>query len=101
MSQRQDELRRRVKNSKKAIGHPHNIGMANSDGPNAEQARSQLPVLEGTHYEVLAYSMWADYHTPTVVKWAHGETDDFTNRRESMENQERALEYVEGDDGGA
>jgi len=98
MATRQTELRRRVQVSKEAIGHPHNIGLANSSMEGSEEAREKLPVVEGIHYEVLASSMWADYHTPTVVRWVHGPTDDFTDKRESMENQERALEYVEEND---
>jgi hypothetical protein len=48
-------------------------------------------VEEGRHYEVLSYTDWADLFIPTRVRWANGETDDFTdpavsdtNRRESI-----------------
>lgn len=95
MSVTDTETGRRVKVSKTVIGHPHNIGHAKSNTEGAEQAREKLPVIEGTHYEVLAHTTWADYFVPTIIKWAHGATDNFTDREKSLENRERAKEYVD------
>lgn len=55
---------------------------------------SELPVQEGTHYTVLASTLWGDYHVPTVVRWTHGATDSFTDRAESLENREQARQEV-------
>lgn len=97
MTSNYGEIRRRVRTSIDVIGHPHNIGMAKSNDPNAEQAREKLPVIEGEHYTVLAYTMWSDYHTPTVIRWTHGPTDDFSNREESLENRANAIVQADGE----
>lgn len=90
-----DKTRLRVKNSKAVLGSPHDITWANSDTDGAEEAKERLPVVEGEHYTVLASTMWGDYHVPTIVKWAHGETDTFTNKEKSLEHREKAKEAAE------
>jgi len=46
---------------------------------------------EGTHYEVLAYTDWADIFVPTIVTWRHGPTDDLTDLTTSKQHKETAL----------
>lgn len=53
------------------------------------------PVEEGKHYKVLAYTDWADQFIPTVIKWSHGEIDDFTDPQKSRENLDKALLQTE------
>lgn len=72
-----ETLNERVKTSYEIIGHP--------------QQRPR-PVEEGTHYEVLAYTDWADSLIPTVIEWCNGEVDDFTDPEKSRQNQAKALE---------
>lgn len=50
---------------------------------------------EGTHYEVLAYTDWADVFVPTVVKWSNGKVDSLTDRKQSITNAEEALRKVD------
>lgn len=67
----------RVSTSYDIIGHPQ---------------QASKPVEEGRHYEVLAYTDWADSMIPTVVKWRHGEIDDFTSPEKSRQNRATAIE---------
>jgi len=53
------ELSDRVALAKRLGMHPHLGG----DGAFAR-------LEEGAHYEVVAYTDWADYFVPTVVQWA-------------------------------
>jgi hypothetical protein len=76
------ELSDRIKLSYKALGHPQS-----SETPEVE---------EGVHYTVLAYTDWADLFIPTVIKWAHGETDDFTEPGKTLANFHKAIQFVEG-----
>lgn len=76
------ETAERVRNSRKVLGH-----VAHKRGTPMED---ELPVHEGEHYTVLAHTLWADYHVPTVVEWVHGATDSFTDLQESLDNQHRA-----------
>jgi len=72
-----ETLNERVKTSYEVIGHP--------------QQRTR-PVEEGKHYTVLAYTDWADSFIPTMIRWNHGELDDFTDLEKSRQNQAKALE---------
>jgi hypothetical protein len=76
----------RIEASHAALGHPHN---------DCEEFRHKLPVTEGTHYDVLAYTIWADYFTATVVEWHIGSctdvTDSFSDTERSMAYQNAAL----------
>lgn len=77
----------RVNNSTDVLGHPHIHHDSHPEDP---------PVSEGDEFDVLAYTMWGDYHVPTVVRWAHGEVDRFDDRDESFENRRRAKQEVDG-----
>jgi len=72
-------LGKRVNVSEDVLGHPFS---------------ARKPVKEGVHYEVLAYTDWADTFVPTMVRWNHGALDDFRNPAQSRLNQRRALEYA-------
>ena len=61
----------RVQTSYDVLGHPQS---------------SYKSAIEGTHFEVLAYTDWADQFVPTVVKWNTGVVDDFRDARESRFN---------------
>ena len=52
-------------------------------------------VSEGKHYEVLAYTDWADLFIPTVVKWANGEIDRFNDPAVTRNNRRESLQLVE------
>ncbi|RCU47905.1 hypothetical protein DU504_11745 [Haloplanus salinus] len=52
-------------------------------------------VSEGEHYEVLAYTDWADLFIPTVVKWANGEIDRFNDPAVTRNNRRESLQLVE------
>ena len=71
------DISQRVDASYNVLGHPQSATL-----PRAQ---------EGTHYEVLAYTDWADSFIPTVIKWNHGEVDDLTDKSLSMKNREKAL----------
>lgn len=90
-----DEIADRVENSSKVIGHAHNITHANSSMEGADEARSRLPVLEGVHYEVVAYTDWADYFVPTIVMWENGEMDLFADLETSLENRRESRMIVD------
>jgi len=78
------DLADRVSLAKRLGMHPH-------IGGDAEFARLQ----EGTHYDVVAYTDWADYFVPTVVQWAHrDEVDQLTDREASVEAAREALQEV-------
>ena len=47
---------------------------------------------EGEHYEVVAYTDWADLFVPTVVQWHHtDEVDRLTDASASVANARDAL----------
>lgn len=94
MSAAETDTSTRVSNSVEVIGHAHNLTWANSSMEGAEEAAERLPVREGVHYDVLASTMWGDYHQPTVVRWADGTTDSFTDLEESKANRAAAIEEV-------
>ena len=73
------DISQRVDASYNVLGHPQS----------ANPPRAQ----EGTHYEVLAYTDWADRFIPTVIKWNHGEVDDLTDHQQSLKNKTKALAY--------
>ncbi len=56
---------------------------------------------EGTHYEVLAYTEWADMFVPTVIKWRHGATDNLTDLETSERHKRHALRDARLPDQGA
>ena len=70
------DISERVSTSQDIVGHPQ---------------QAYRPVEEGKHYTVLAYTDWADSMIPTVIKWNHGETDDFTDHEKSLRNKAKAL----------
>lgn len=88
----------RVSVSKRILGHAHTITWANSDMDGADTAAAKLPVQEGTHYEVLASTLWGDYHVPTVIKWNHGEVDDLADYQQSYCWRARAKRKVREND---
>ena len=49
---------------------------------------------EGIHCEVLAYTDWADLFIPTVVRWANGEIDRFTDPAVTMRNKRESIQQV-------
>lgn len=55
----------------------------------------QSDVSEGEHYEVLAYTDWADLFIPTVVRWANGEVDRFNDPAVTRSNRLESLQRVE------
>ena len=61
----------RVTTSYDILGHPQS---------------SYKSCIEGIHFEVLAYTDWADQFIPTTVKWITGIVDDFSDARESRFN---------------
>lgn len=64
----------RVSLAKRLGMHPHMTG-------DAEFAA----LTEGEHYEVVAYTDWADYFVPTVVQWNGGdEVDQLTDPEASV-----------------
>jgi hypothetical protein len=71
----------RISTSYEVLGHP-------------QTPVEQKQVKEGVHYQVLAYSDWADQFIPTVVKWVHGTTDSFTNLEKSTRDRSIAYIYV-------
>lgn len=54
------ELNERVATSRAVLGHPMHLYPDPAD---------DLSVKEGVHYEVLAYTDWADLFYPTTVVW--------------------------------
>lgn len=76
-----NEVNERVNNSAETLGHPHN----DYDG-----LRHNLKAREGEDYEVLAHTDRGGYFYPTVVLWANGETDSFTDLEASIENREES-----------
>jgi hypothetical protein len=86
-----EQVGERVNVSYTVLGHPQ---------------QAEKPVEEGVHYEVLAYTDWADQFIPTVVKWSNGEVDDFTSVEKSVENMDQArlrdlrLKRIKGETGG-
>lgn len=53
--------------------------------------------VEGEHYDVLAYTDWADLFVPTVVRWAGtDEPDDLSDLDRSTELAEMADREVRG-----
>lgn len=56
-------------------------------------SKELLPVLEGVHYKVLAYTDWADVFIPTIIKWNFGAVDDFDDKEKSFKNRKKALVY--------
>lgn len=75
-----DEVESRVENSKEVLGHP--------------MVDDESDPVEGEHYEVLAHTDWADAFVPTIVEWANGEVDQFTDLEQSRKNRaesEKAL----------
>jgi len=66
----------RVDVSYDVLGHP--------------QAARRPLAREGTHYEVLAYTDWADRFIPTVIKWNHGAVDYLTNKNVSRQHRDKA-----------
>jgi hypothetical protein len=74
------------------LGHPHYMA-----GYSEELMDEHLPVREGTHYTVLASTLWGDYFVPTVVEWAHGAVDSFADRGRSLRHRERARRVVQED----
>lgn len=94
-----DDIADRVSNSREIIGHAHYIDWAKSDMDGAEDAKERLPVLEGQHYSVLAYTAvlaytdWGDYLQPTVISWnipGAGPIDRFEDLEQSKEWREEA-----------
>lgn len=81
----------RVSNANDVLGHQHY-----RNGPKEwrEEHSDQLPVEEDVHFTTLAHTHWGDYLVPTVVRWAHGETDDFSDKEESLKMREEAEEAV-------
>lgn len=79
MSNRQ-EVYDRAKTSMQVIGNPK-PGEPGKDG-----------VTEGEHYDVLAYTDYADMFIPTVVHWQNGETDSFEDLETSEKNKQESLE---------
>jgi len=75
-----NNISERVSTSYDIVGHPQ---------------QASKPVEEGRHYKVLAYTDWADSLIPTVIKWNHGEVDNFTNPEKSRQNQAKAKEHEE------
>lgn len=78
------ELKRRIVNSKAIIGRPEDYY-----GPTADD---EPPVSNGRHYEVLSTTAWDGFSVPTLVRWVHGPTDDFTDRMQSLDNRAVARE---------
>lgn len=79
------ELADRVSLAKRLGMHPHLSG-------DAEFSRLE----EGTHYDVVAYTDWADYFVPTMVQWLHtNHVDQLTDPDRSVEAAREALEQVE------
>jgi len=75
---KQGDIGDRIDVSYDVLGHPQ---------------QREKPVEEGNHYTVLAYTDWADQFIPTVIKWNHGEIDNFTDRRLSVENRLKAIHH--------
>jgi len=75
-----DRISDRISTSYDVLGHPQ---------------QAVRPVEEGKHYKVLAYTDWADQFIHTVIKWSHGEIDDFTDPQKSRENLDKALLQTE------
>jgi len=73
-------IRKRIDTAKRLGLHPMYKGF--------EEYRD---LEEGTHYEVIAYTDWADVFVPTVVKWSNGEVDDLKDRKQSIANAEDVL----------
>lgn len=96
MSDTDTDTATRVENSNDILGHQHYRA-----GPDEfrEQNRDKLPVEEGVHFKSLAHTHWSDYLVPTVVKWAHGEVDSFSDAEVSRENRRKAKEAVESGEG--
>jgi hypothetical protein len=81
------ELADRVSLARRLGMHPHDTG-------DAEFERLQ----EGTHYDVVAYTDWADYFVPTVVQWAHSNhVDQLTDPERSVAAAREALQEVPAD----
>ncbi|MFH2109894.1 MAG: hypothetical protein ABIJ47_01395 [Candidatus Bathyarchaeota archaeon] len=74
-----DDVGERINVSYDVLGHPYH---------------RTKPVEEDKHYTVLAYTDWADTFVPTVIKWSHGEVDDFTNPGKSLLNRSRAIQHT-------
>lgn len=55
---------------------------------------------EGTHYDVLAYTDWADLFVPTIIKWRHGPTDNLTDLQTSAQHKQQALRDADRTDQG-
>lgn len=49
-------------------------------------------ITEGEHYEVIAYTDWADMFVPTIIEWADGTQDDLTDARQTRQHKQRILE---------
>jgi hypothetical protein len=83
----------KIKKTKEKLGKEENykvMGVRTSNaqdfvGSNIYPARYDLGLKEGEHYEVLAYSLWADTFVPTIVKWKTGEVDDFSDEKRTRE----------------
>ncbi|QCC48113.1 hypothetical protein [Halobellus limi] len=51
-------------------------------------------IEEGVHYDVLAYTDWADLFIPTVVRWVNGETDMFKDPAVTERNKRQSIQQV-------
>jgi len=65
------------------------------DSPIQRLAESRLG---STDYTVLAYTDWADVFIPTIVEWANGETDHFTDPAASIQNKRESIQQVQMED---
>jgi hypothetical protein len=52
-------------------------------------------VEEGVHYEVLAYTDWADLFVPTIVEWKNGEQDRFTDPAVTRRNKRESIQAAQ------
>lgn len=76
-----EKVNKRISNSAETLGHPHN----DYDG-----LRHNLKAREGEDYKVLASTDQGGYFYPTIVRWANGETDSFTDLEKSIENRDES-----------
>jgi len=74
-SNKYDIIADRIEVSNEVIGHP---------------LQRTLPVEEGNHYTVLAYTDWGDLFIPTIVKWNDGTVDNFSNITKSRANRKKS-----------
>jgi hypothetical protein len=79
------DLSDRVSTAKRLGMHPHLSGDIEFTA-----------LTEGEHYDVVAYTDWADYFVPTVVRWdGADEVDQLTDPEASVAAAREALGRTE------